>query len=86
MRSMGRGTSRRLVEGKCATVEYMPDNRVQVSQHIGSPDPNDPYALRRNPCIALHIMRHLAGVVMHSAVHLDRDPRGGIIEIQHIKA
>ena len=72
MPGMGRGTSRRLVEGKSATVvQYVQHHIVEIMENIGCFDPQHADFFDFQPRGSALVLRDLADVVMAAAIHFD---------------
>ena len=83
---MGRGTSRRMVEGKgAAVVQDMRRHIFEVAQNIGGFDPQNLDPLCSQPLISSPIMRDLFDVIVPAAIHLNRQRHRSAVKIQHIR-
>src|SRR3546814_12588894 len=70
-RKMGRGTSRRLVEGKCATlVQDMHRHPLKLPKHVDSPDPQNTDILSAQPIIPSFIPNHSFGAIKIGRAHV----------------
>ncbi len=83
--SVGRGTSRRLVEGQSPTREAIGDG-LWIAQHVGSGDAYHSYTSRLKPCILFDILRRPLATIMRFAIDLDDQPRCVAIEIRNVRS
>jgi len=73
MPGLGRGTTRRLVEGKDATViQYVPHHIVEIMENILCPHPQHANALGLQPRVSPFALPDLADMVMAAAINFDR--------------
>jgi len=87
MPGMGRGTSRRLVEEKSATVvQYVQHHIVEIMENIGCFDPQGADSFGFQLRVSALVLRDLADVVMAAAIHFDRWPGGSATEVEHIRS
>jgi hypothetical protein len=73
MPDMGRGTSRRLVEGKDATVvQYVQHHIIKIVENIGCFDPQHANAWGLQPRVSPFVLRALADMVVAAAINFNR--------------
>jgi hypothetical protein len=83
MQSVGRGTIRRMVEGKRATIEDRRGDPIEAVHHIGGRDAERLDAVCRKRRITESIAFGVVAHVVRGAVDLDRELRLRAIEIEH---
>ena len=83
MRSMGRGTARRAVEGQSRTHDRV-GGCVRIGEDIRPRQPKKPQTGRFDEMGAGGVRSGPRGV-RDVPIHLDREPGGGAIKIQHIR-
>jgi hypothetical protein len=81
---MGRGTIRRMVEGKCAAREYHGDGSFDLVQHIPRGNTEDRNALIHDPGVPRDISIRIAAHLVRDAINLDRKPGLRAVEIEHV--
>ena len=87
MPGMGKGTSRRLAEGKSATVvQHVQHHIVEIMENIGCFDPQHADSFGFQPRVSALVLRDLAEVVMAAAIRFDRWPGGGAMPAEHIRS
>lgn len=85
MRSMGRGTSQRLVEGKNPALRHDQTRYgIEVAQYIPKRDPKRTDSLIRHPDVTFSITLRLIAAIMRLAIDLDRELGRWAIEIERV--
>ena len=85
MRSMGRGTIRRMVEGE-APLLNSGDDRLRTIYRVAHRDTHRLDTARRQPKVANAITRGSIAQVMRRTIDFDRQSGLRTIEVQHIRA
>ena len=84
MQGMGRGTSRRLVEGRGRSDECVGD-RVHIMQHVGGRDADEMQAPGANERGPPEITFGPIATAVDLSVDLDRKLCGGAVEVEHVR-
>ena len=81
---MGRGTIRRMVEGKYATLDDHRNHGFEVVKDITRGYSQDRYALLGNPRVPDHIAFMVRAHLMRDSVDFDREARLRAVEIEDV--
>src|SRR4051794_6659234 len=82
--AVGRGTTRRGVEGLVAAgVQDMTEDALGISPQLERGDPQNPISALANPFVAPRVPRRIPPHVMRNTIYLDHQLRGGTVEIEH---
>ena len=87
MRSMGRGTVRRTVEGRNPALGHDQSRyRIEVLQHIHGGNSQCPNSFACHPDIPLGIVLRLITPTMRLAIDFDSELGGRAVEIERVEA
>ncbi len=86
MGSMGRGTIRRMVEGKSAAIEDCGEGVIKVVHHFGGSKPQRPKTIGSEPGVAFAIATRPIARVMGSPIDFDGTLCPWATEVEHIPA